>query len=129
VLAHHECAEQRKQGDGIDAESSMTGGIEHPPRRQHQTEDGGDRPDCIGGTLRAEECKCDTDDKAERGHAEDDHVRPANQRACHRHAASHGSGLDRSRLRAGTNRPPNALRVPQPAAHAAQPIPPVSALR
>jgi hypothetical protein len=27
--------------------------------------------------------------------------------------------LDRSRLRAGANRPPNALRVPQHAAHAA----------
>ena len=36
VLAHHECAEQREQGDGIDAESSVTGGIDHPPRRQRQ---------------------------------------------------------------------------------------------
>ena len=113
VLAHHECAEQREQGDGIDAKSSMTAASS-----THHADNARPKTEVTVQIESAAPCapKSASAAPTTRPSAATPRMtvsaRRINERAIDV-LLPNGSALDRSRWRAGADRPPNVLRVPQ----------------
>ncbi len=51
VLADDERADEREDGERVDAEATVPGRVDHPPRGGHHTDDGVRRPHTVRGRI------------------------------------------------------------------------------